>query len=52
MKMKVEVLNLFFASVFTGNLSSRTSQVDGLQGRDWESKVTPIVREDQVCGGT
>jgi len=36
------------ASVFTSNLSYHTSQVDGLQGRDWGSKVLPTVREDQV----
>lgn len=31
---KAEVLHNFFASVFTGNLFSYTSQVDGLQDRD------------------
>ncbi|PKU45121.1 rna-directed dna polymerase from mobile element hypothetical protein [Limosa lapponica baueri] len=46
---KVELFNNFFASVFTGNLSPHTSQVDGPQGRDWGSKVPPTVREDQVC---
>ncbi|KFW69345.1 hypothetical protein AS28_06177, partial [Pygoscelis adeliae] len=45
---KAEVLNNFFASVFTGNLSSHTSRVDGPQDRDWGSKVPPTVREDQV----
>ncbi|KFW06482.1 hypothetical protein N327_08664, partial [Fulmarus glacialis] len=45
---KAEVLNNFFASVFTGNLSSHTSRADGPQGRDWGSKVPPTVREDQV----
>lgn len=45
---KAETLNNFFASVFTGNLSSHTSRVDGPQGRDWGSNVPPIVREDQV----
>ncbi|KAK4831408.1 hypothetical protein QYF61_017539 [Mycteria americana] len=45
---KAEVLNNFFASAFTGNLSSPTSRVDGPQGRDWGSKVLPNVREDQV----
>ncbi|KFV48258.1 hypothetical protein N328_03880, partial [Gavia stellata] len=45
---KAEVLNNFFASVFTGNLSSRTSRVDGLQDGDWGSKVPPTVREEQV----
>ena len=46
---KAEVLNKIFASVFCGNLSSQTSQVDGPQGRDWGSKVPPTVREDEVC---
>ncbi|KAK4830538.1 hypothetical protein QYF61_011676 [Mycteria americana] len=32
-----KVLNNFFASVLTGNLSSYTSRADGLPGRDWES---------------
>ncbi|KAK4830244.1 hypothetical protein QYF61_009311 [Mycteria americana] len=45
---KAEVLSNFFASVFTGNLSSHTSRVDGLQDRDWGSKVPPTVREDQI----
>ena len=45
---KAEVLDNIFASVFNGNLSSHASQVDGLQGRDWGSKVLPTVREDQV----
>ncbi|KAK4826878.1 LOW QUALITY PROTEIN: hypothetical protein QYF61_011997 [Mycteria americana] len=45
---KAEVLNNFFGPVFTGNLSSHTSRVDGPQGRDWGSKVTPTVREHQV----
>ncbi|KFZ67676.1 hypothetical protein N338_01599, partial [Podiceps cristatus] len=45
---KVEVQNSFFASVFTGNLSSHTPRVDGPQDRDWGSKVPPTVREDQV----
>ncbi|KAK4831209.1 hypothetical protein QYF61_016046 [Mycteria americana] len=45
---KAEVLNNFFASVFTGKLSSHTSQVDGPQDGDWGSKVPPTVREAQV----
>jgi len=47
-KEKAEVLNNFSASVFTGSVSSHTSQVDGLQDGDWVSKVPPTVREDQV----
>jgi len=38
---KAEVLDNIFASVFTGNFSSYTSQVDGPQGRDWQSEVPP-----------
>jgi len=45
---KAEVLNNFFASLFTGNLSSHPSQVDGLEDGDLGSKVTSTVREDQV----
>ncbi|PKU46156.1 rna-directed dna polymerase from mobile element hypothetical protein [Limosa lapponica baueri] len=45
---EAEVLKNFFASVFTGNLSPHTSQVDGPQDRDWETKVRPTVR-DQLC---
>jgi len=37
-----------FAPVFTGNLSSHMSQVDGPQGRDWGSKVAPTVRQNWV----
>jgi len=44
---KAELLNSF-ASVFTGNLSSYTSQADGLQ--DWGPRgIPPTIREDQVC---
>lgn len=42
---KAEGLNPF-ASVFNGNLSSHTSQVDALQGRDRRRNVPPSVRED------
>jgi len=49
-KEKAEVLNNIYASVFTGNLSSHTSQVDGLQVGDWGSKVPPTVRENQLIG--
>lgn len=42
---KAEVLHNFFASVFTGNLFSYTSQVDGLQDGDWGSKDPLTVRK-------
>ncbi|KFQ71317.1 hypothetical protein N335_05210, partial [Phaethon lepturus] len=45
---KAEVLNDFFASVFTGNVSTHNSQMNGPQDRDWRSKVPPTVREDHV----
>ncbi|KFQ70162.1 hypothetical protein N335_13707, partial [Phaethon lepturus] len=45
---KAEVLKDFFASVFTGSVSSHTSQGDCLQDGNWKSKVPPTVREDQV----
>jgi len=44
---KAEVLNKFFASVFTGNLSPRPSPV-GLQGEVQRGKSLPTVTEDQV----
>ncbi|GAB0196191.1 mitochondrial enolase superfamily member 1 [Grus japonensis] len=43
---KAEVLNHFFASVFTGKCLSHTAQV--AQGRDWEHAEPPTVGEDQV----
>ncbi|GAB0204212.1 mitochondrial enolase superfamily member 1 [Grus japonensis] len=43
---KAEVLNDFFASVFTGKCLSHTAQ--GTEGRDWENAEPPTVREDQV----
>ncbi|KFV13270.1 hypothetical protein N340_03166, partial [Tauraco erythrolophus] len=45
---KAEVLNAFFASVFTGKSSSCTAQVTEGKGRDWENVEPPTVREDQV----
>ncbi|KFQ77747.1 hypothetical protein N335_12351, partial [Phaethon lepturus] len=45
---KAEVLNEFFASVFTGSVSSQNSRVNRPQDGDWRSKVPPPVREDQV----
>ncbi|GAB0207312.1 mitochondrial enolase superfamily member 1 [Grus japonensis] len=43
---KAEVLNAFFASVFTGKCSSHTAQVT--EGRDWENAEPPTVGEGQV----
>ncbi|GAB0204631.1 hypothetical protein GRJ2_002928700 [Grus japonensis] len=43
---KAEVLNDFFASVFTGKCLSHTVQVT--EGRDWEDAEPPTVGEDQV----
>ncbi|GAB0206751.1 mitochondrial enolase superfamily member 1 [Grus japonensis] len=43
---KAEVLNDFFASVFTSKCSSHTAQVT--EGRDGENEEPPTVGEDQV----
>ncbi|KFW00854.1 hypothetical protein N327_12339, partial [Fulmarus glacialis] len=45
---KAEVVNDFFASLFTGKCSSLTAQVTEGKGRDWENKEPPTVGEDQV----
>ncbi|KAK4806251.1 hypothetical protein QYF61_013395 [Mycteria americana] len=45
---KAEALNSFFASVFTGNLSSHISQAPEPQSMDRGNEVPPIVGEDQV----
>ncbi|GAB0181828.1 mitochondrial enolase superfamily member 1 [Grus japonensis] len=45
---KAEVLNDFFASVFTDKCSSHTTQVAEGKGRDWENAEPPTVGEDQV----
>ncbi|GAB0204661.1 mitochondrial enolase superfamily member 1 [Grus japonensis] len=45
---KAEVLNDFFASVFTGKCLSHTVQVTEGKGRDWEDAEPPTVGEDQV----
>ncbi|GAB0207780.1 mitochondrial enolase superfamily member 1 [Grus japonensis] len=44
---KAEVLNDFFASVFTGKCLSHTAQVAEGKGRDWENAEPPTVG-DQV----
>ncbi|GAB0188934.1 mitochondrial enolase superfamily member 1 [Grus japonensis] len=43
---KAEVLNDFFASVFTGKCLSHTAQVT--EGRDWENAEPPAAGEAQV----
>ncbi|GAB0182580.1 mitochondrial enolase superfamily member 1 [Grus japonensis] len=43
---KAEILNDFFASVFTGKCLSHTAKVT--EGRDWENAEPPAVGEDQV----
>ncbi|GAB0187721.1 mitochondrial enolase superfamily member 1 [Grus japonensis] len=43
---KAEVLNDFFASVFTGKCLSHAAQVT--EGRDWEDAEPPTVGEDEV----
>ncbi|GAB0185492.1 hypothetical protein GRJ2_001014500 [Grus japonensis] len=45
---KAEVLNDFFASVFTGKCLSHTAWVTEGKGRDWENAEPPTVGEDQV----
>ncbi|GAB0205104.1 mitochondrial enolase superfamily member 1 [Grus japonensis] len=45
---KAEVLNSFFASVFTSKGSSHTGEVTEGTGRDWENAELPTVGEDQV----
>ena len=42
-KEKNEVLDNYFASVFTGNCSSHSLQMDGVGGGDWRSSVAPTV---------
>ncbi|KAK4816289.1 hypothetical protein QYF61_014587 [Mycteria americana] len=45
---KAEVLNNFFASVFSGNHSPHPSRVNGQHVGDQGGKAPPTVREDQV----
>ena len=40
---EAEVLNDFFASVFTSKGSSHTSQVTEGKGRDWEKEEPPTL---------
>ncbi|KAK4828785.1 hypothetical protein QYF61_000842 [Mycteria americana] len=45
---KAEVLNNFFASVFSGNCSPHPSRVNGQHVGDQGGKASPTVRKDQV----
>ncbi|KFZ52138.1 hypothetical protein N321_14184, partial [Antrostomus carolinensis] len=45
---RAEVLNNFFASVFTGNLSPHSSRADVPQVKDQGDKVPPTVSKDKV----
>ncbi|GAB0178869.1 mitochondrial enolase superfamily member 1 [Grus japonensis] len=45
---KAEVLNDFFASVFTGKCLSRAAQVTEGKDRDWDNAEPPTVGEDQL----
>ncbi|GAB0177802.1 mitochondrial enolase superfamily member 1 [Grus japonensis] len=45
---KAEVLNDFFASVFTGKSLSHTAHVAEGKGRDWENAEPPTVGEDHI----
>ncbi|GAB0204458.1 mitochondrial enolase superfamily member 1 [Grus japonensis] len=47
---EAEVLNDFFASVFTGKCLSHTAHITEDKGRDWQNTEPPTVREDQVHG--
>lgn len=47
-KKKAEVLKLFFASLFTGKMGLRESQVPETRGEIWSKKDVPLVEEDMV----
>ncbi|TRZ24782.1 hypothetical protein HGM15179_002336 [Zosterops borbonicus] len=47
---KVEVLNIFFALVFTDRCSSHTTQVSEGKGRYWENGEPPAVGKGHVQG--
>jgi len=44
----MEVLNKFFASVFTNKCSSHTAQVSDSKGRDWENEEPPTAGDNQI----
>jgi len=45
---KAEVLNNFFALVFTGKYSSHTAHFTESKGRDWENEEPLTTAEDEV----
>jgi len=45
---RAEVLNNFFASVFTGKRSSHTAQVAEGKGWDWKKEKLPTVGEYHI----